>query len=214
MTEKNLEETIKDKVTPLLEETMEKNWGITIPQLESDITDRLKQPQLQIYVPANFTFQQAKKLFKEKFIRKELRLHQGNVSQLAKTLDVDRRSIHRTIKELDIDVEKLRHQSESREEDRQELINKTIRSSLDQYREIIRPQKMEQMYREVPTLSRNIAKFLPHQELTWKEAEREFEKQFLTHALNENNWNISKTAKGLEIRVETLHRKIKKLHLK
>ena len=70
---------------------------------------------------------------------------------------------------------------------------------------------MEQMYGEVPRLSRNIAKVLPHQELTWKEAEHEFEKQFLVHALEDNDREISKTARKIEIRTETLYRKIKKL---
>ena len=106
---KDLEDTIKDKVSPLLEETMERSWGITIPQIESDITDMLKNPPLQIYVPMNLTFQEAKKLFRSEFIKKELGLHQGNISQLAKTLDVDRRSVHRAIKDLDIDMEKIRH---------------------------------------------------------------------------------------------------------
>ena len=77
----------------------------------------------------------------------------------------------------------------------------------------IKEKKMEQMYHEVPSLSRNIAKFLPHQHLTWKEAEKEFEKQFLERLLEENDWNVSKTADKIKIRVETLHRKIKKLRL-
>jgi len=63
-------------------------------------------------------------------------------------------------------------------------------------------------------LSRNIAKVLPHQELSWKEAEKEFEKQFLKHALEDNDSDVTKTAKKIEIRTETLYRKIKKLGIK
>ena len=51
--------TIKDKVTPLLEEAIEKNLGVNIPQLESDITDQLKKPILDIYVPGNLSFKEA-----------------------------------------------------------------------------------------------------------------------------------------------------------
>src|SRR3989338_8819645 len=101
---KDLEETLTEKVSPLLEETMEKNWGITIPKLGSDITDQLKKPQLNIYIPLHSTFSKAKKKFKSEFLKRELQLHQGNISQLAKTLEVDRRSIHRTIRDLEIDV--------------------------------------------------------------------------------------------------------------
>ena len=211
---KGLEETIKEKVSPLLEETMEKSWGITIPQLESDITDRLKNPRLEFYIPAASTFQQAKRLFKAEFIKKELRLHKGNISQLAKTLEIDRRSIHRTIKDLDVDLGNIRNLPETQERYQEQLVNEAIRTSLDQYRDLIQPEKMEKMYIEVPALSKNIAKHLPHQDLSWKEAELEFEKQFLQHALEENQGDVSKTAQKSKIRVETIYRKIKRLGLK
>ena len=209
----DLEETIREKVTPLLEGTMEKHWGITIPQLESDITDRLKSPQLQVYIPFGSTFPKAKRKFKAEFIKRELQLHQGNVSQLAKFLELDRRSIHRAIRELDIDVSRLRDIGASTDNYREIEIDKTIRSTLDQYKELIQPQKLESIYQEVPSLSKSIAKFLPHLDLTWKEAEHEFEKQFLAQALQENSWNISKTAAMIRLRPETLHRKIKKFGL-
>jgi DNA-binding NtrC family response regulator len=211
MTSKDLEETIKEKVSPLLEESMEKHWGITIPQIESDISDKLKSPQLNVYVPANYNFSKAKKFFKKEFFKKEIKLHQGNISELSKFLGIDRRSIHRTIKELNIDVDKLRGDIKSKEEYKQDAVDKAIRSTLDQYKEIIQPQKMEKMYQEVSSLSRNIAKFLPLEELSWKDAEREFERQFFTQTLKDNDWNVAKTAKKIEIRTETLHRKIKKL---
>ena len=211
---KDLESAIKEKVSPLLEETMEKSLGITIPKLESDISDKLKKPQLQIYVPFHLPFQEAKRFFKAEFIKKELQFHLGNISHLAKTVGLDRRSIHRAIKDLEINVEEVHHEEESKEKYQQNLIDQTIRKSLDEYKEIIQPQKMEKMYEQVPELSRNIAKFLPYQELTWKEAEGEFEKQFLEHSLQENQGNVAQTAKQINIRAETLHRKIKKLGIK
>jgi transcriptional regulator with PAS, ATPase and Fis domain len=213
MAEKDLEETIKEKISPLVEETMEKSWGVTIPKLGSDLTDKLKNPQLDIYVPLGLNFQDAKKIFKKEFLKRELRIHLGNISQLAKSLGINRRSVHRAIKDLEIDVGELRIEEKSLEKYRESIIDKTIRSTLHQYKELIQPQKMEQMYQEVPRLSRNIAKFLPHQDVTWKEAEREFEKQFIKHALKESKQNVSKTAKKINIRPETLHRKIKKLSL-
>src|SRR3989344_2750657 len=83
---KGLEEAIKDKVAPLLEESMEKQCGITIPKLESELTDKLKHPLLQLYIPSNLSFSAAKELFKSEFLKRELKLHAGNVSQLAKVL--------------------------------------------------------------------------------------------------------------------------------
>jgi len=210
---KGLEEKIKEKVSSLLEESMEKHWGLSIPQLGSDLTDKV-QPGLDLYIPPNLTFSSAKKFFRGEFLKRELRLHRGNISQLAKTLGLDRRSIHRAIKSLEIDVQKLKSHENPQEKYTENLVDQKIRETLDQYKEIIQPQKMEKLYEEVPTLSRNIAKVLPVQEWSWKEAEEEFEKQFFLQALEENQWVVKKTAEKLKLRPETLHRKIKKLGLK
>ncbi|PIN87915.1 hypothetical protein COV12_01230 [Candidatus Woesearchaeota archaeon CG10_big_fil_rev_8_21_14_0_10_32_24] len=214
MTKKNLEDTIKEKVNPLLEETMEKSWGVSIPKLETDITTKLKESSLNIYIPLGKGFSEAKKIFKKEFLKQELRLHLGNISQLAKVLDMDRRSIHRAIKDFHIDMDDVRQHEETPEHFQEVLVDKTIRTTLEQYAGLIQEDKMQDFYKEVPKLSRNIAKFLPKPDMTWKEAESEFEQQFLKRALNEQSNNITKTAKKIKIRVETLHRKIKKLHLK
>jgi transcriptional regulator of acetoin/glycerol metabolism len=210
---KDLEETLKEKVSPLLEETMEKSLGVTIPKIESDITDQLSTPLLDMYIPFQLNFTDAKKSFKKQFFKRELRLHLGNVSELSKFMGLDRRSIHRTIKDLDISMENLRAPHEA-ERYKETIVDQTIRSTLEGYREIIKPEKMENMYKEVSHLSRNIAKVLGHHHLTWKQAEHEFEKQFLEHLLQENGWNITQTAKKIGLRAETLHRKIKKLGIK
>jgi len=212
MAVKNLEETIKEKISPLVEGIMEKSWGVSIPKLESDLTDKLKNPQLDIYVPLNLSFQEAKKIFKREFLKRELRVHLGNISQLAKTLDLDRRSIHRAISDLKIDVKDLRIEEKALDKYKEAVIDKTIRSALSEYKDLIKPSKMQQFYDEVPHLSRNIAKFLPHQDMTWKEAERDFERQFIRHALKDSI-SLAETARNINIRPETLHRKIKKLGL-
>jgi len=211
---KDLETTLKEKVEPLLEETMEKHLGITIPKIESDITDKLKHPSINIYIPFHLPFPKAKKFFKKEFFKKELLHHQGNISQLAKSLNLDRRSIHRTIKNLGIKIKELRAKPLPPEQYQAEHIGQTIRSTLEHYEEIIQPKKMEKIYEEVKSLSKNIAKFLPEEKFTWKQAEREFEKQFFKNALEENKWNITKTAGKIKLRPETLHRKIKRLSLK
>ena len=214
MSKKDLETALKEKVEPLLEQTMERHLGISIPRIEADITDKLRQPGLNIYIPLNLNFPQAKKLFKKEFFKKEIKASQGNVSQLAKALNIDRRSIHRTIKDLGIKIKELRTKPTKPKEQQEDFISQQIRNTLEHYEEIIQPKKMEKIYEEVNNLSKNIAKFLPKEEFTWKEAEREFEKQFLYQALEENSWNIAKTAKKIKLRAETLHRKIKKFGLK
>lgn len=213
-TKKDLEETIKDKVFPLLEETMERSWGLSIPKLGSDLSDHLKNPYLDVYVPPHLPFAEARKRFKHEFLKRELRLHLGNISNLAKKLGVDRRSIHRTVKELDINIDKIRGDMLSDVTYRESVVDQTIRQTLDHYKEIILPEKMEKLYQEVPHLSRNIAKVLPLSQVTWREAEKEFEHQFLINALKDNKGNIAQTAVKIKIRPETLYRKVKKLGLR
>ncbi len=212
MKSKDLEETIKDKVIPLVEETMEKILGITIPKMESDLTDRLTHSPFEVYFPPNISFKRAKKIFKREFFSHQLQLHLGNVSQVAKDLGVDRRSVHRAIKELKIDLGKVRTTDLAAYQ--ASVIDKTLRSTFDEYKKIIHPQKMEQMYQDLPALSRNIAKIIPPASLSWQAAQKEFEKQFLQHALEEVNGVISLAAKKINIQPETLHRKVKKLGLK
>ena len=213
MNRHNLEETIKGRVALLLEETMEKSWGIYVPQVQSDLTDKLQhQLPLKFYVPTASSFQEAKRKFKSEFLKNQLHLHNGNISQLAKFIGIDRRSVHRAIRGLDLQLDEVRreHNAGSPQE---KIINQTIRFTLEGYKDIIQPQKMEKMYQEVPTLSRNLAKILPHNGLTWKQAEREFEKQFLSQSLQEYHWKVAETARKLNLRPETLHRKIAKLRL-
>jgi len=52
-----------------------------------------------------------------------------------------------------------------------------------------------------------------HYSGTLREARQEFELDYILQKLQENDWNISQTAKVLEIERSNLHRKIKKLGL-
>ncbi len=45
--------------------------------------------------------------------------------------------------------------------------------------------------------------------VTFREAKEEFEKEYLLQKLEENDWNISRTAEVIEIERSNLHRKIK-----
>jgi two-component system nitrogen regulation response regulator NtrX len=49
---------------------------------------------------------------------------------------------------------------------------------------------------------------------TLKEARDSFEKDFITKRLEENNWNISKTAEILQMERSNLHKKIKAYNIK
>ena len=211
---KDLEATTKEKVAPLLEETLEKSFGVVIPKLEQDITDRLSAPAMNIYVPLVASYKLAKKKFKQEFLRRELLLKRGNVSQLAKLLGVDRRSVHRAIKEMKLDVDVLRDEGEGEMKYKEQVVDQTIRGALEQYKSIFHPARMEDMYKDVPLLSRNIANILPLEQLSLKEAQREFERQFFLHHMVEEKGNVKSAAQKIGLRVETLQRKMKKLGMK
>ncbi len=203
------EGSVKARLISLLEETLGKNLGIVVPKLEEDITDKLAQSQTAMYIPPGLSFNQAKKKFKEQFLKRELRAHFGNVSVVARVLGINRRSIHRAIRELKLDVTRAKILPD--ENVFKEEVDRSIRSTLDQYREIFNPVKMEKLYADVSSLSRDIAEVIPHQDISWKEAEEDFEREFLEEALQRNQFNVSRTAKELRLRAETVSRKIKKL---
>ena len=135
----------------------------------------------------------------------------GNVSFVAKIADMDRRSIHRAIKELDINIKKLRKDMLKTKYCQREAVDMILRDTLDDYKAVIKPKRLDKMYKNVNKLSQNIVEQLPAIEMTWEQAEKEFEKKYLEKALKENNSNVSKTARKIKLRYETLHRKLKKL---
>ena len=206
------EEPVKSRVISLLGETLGKNLGVVVPKLEEDITDKLAQSQTAMYIPQGLSFNQAKKKFKEQFLKRELRAHFGNVSVVARVLGIDRRSVHRAIRELKLDVTRVKILPD--ENVFKEEVDRSIRSTLEQYKEIFNPLKMEKLYGDVSSLSKDIAEVIPHRDISWKEAEEDFEREFLEEALQRNSFNVSRTAKQLRLRVETVSRKIRKLGLR
>ena len=166
---------------------------------------------LEFDIDTSMSFKEAKKSFKRQYISKLLKVRFGNVAEVAKIAKVDRRSIHRFVAEMKVDVKKLRESSLYM---KQVAVQNIIQEALEQYKGALNPVKYQAMYAEAPTLSKDIAKELPELPSSLKQAEHDFEKRFLTRALKENKWNISKTARKIGLRFETLHRKMKNLDIK
>ncbi len=207
-----LEKLVESKVKPLLAEAMQKKLGITVTELESDISDKLKKSALlEFEVDTKMKFKDAKKRFKREYVARLLQLNFGNVAEVAKIALVDRRSIHRIVAEMKIEVQKFRETMQKGEYVKQLAVQDIIEESLEHYKSALNPRKYEAMYKEAPALSKNIIKELPETPKTLKEAEHEFEKRYFEKALQENNGNISKTARKIGLRFETLHRKLKSL---
>ena len=214
MHKEDLERVIKEKVNPLIEEAMQQHLGMTISELERDITSKLEQQRLIGFtIRTDLPFAESKHLFKKEFLERTIQTHYGNVSEVADIVGLDRRSIHRDIKSLKVDMKKLREKLYKQGYFEKEAVDGMIRTTLESYRSFIHPDRLGNMYSYVPKLSESIVKVLPIMGMKWKDAEREFEYSYLLAVLNDGSWNLQKTAKKIKIRYETLLRKIKKLGL-
>lgn len=208
-----LEKLIENKVKPMLEEAMQKNLGITVSELETDISDRLKKSALlEFDIDTKLKFKDAKKKFKREYVARLLQLNFGNVAEVAKIALVDRRSIHRIVAEMKIEVQKFRDILQKGQYVKQLAVQDIIQESLEHYKTSLNPNKYEALYKQAPSLSKNIVKEIPETPKNLKEAEREFEKRYFEKALQENSGNISKTARKIGLRFETLHKKLKSLN--
>ena len=214
MAKEELEEVVKTRVKPIIEEAMQKFLGARVVEIESDISDRIsKGPLFEIDIDTSVGFKKAKDRFKRSYLMRLLQTHLGNISKVADLAGIDRRSIHRLIKDLKIDVEEIRKNLLSKEYAREEAVKDAIESTLDEYKQVVNPQRLKKMYAEVPEISKDILKELPRAPLTLKEALEAYEKRFIIKAMKENDFNVSKTAKKIGLRYETLHRKMKSLSL-
>ena len=213
MQQKDLEKVIDIKIKQLVDKAMHNTLGMTITEIESEISDKLKNGLFfEIEITTALPFKKAKKLFKKQYVARLCRLHFGNISEVAAIAGIDRRSVHRIVTDLKIGITDFREEAEKISTyNKQTFVEEAIKDAITPYKTSINPIKFKALYKQAPTLSSDIAKALPDVEITYKTAEQEFEKIYLTKALQENNGNISKTAKKIGVRFETLHRKMKKL---
>ena len=208
----DLERVVKDKIEPLLEEAMQKFLGVTIREVEKDITEKIGGERLiGLAVRVDLPFKEAKRLFKKEFLERTLKTHYGNVSEVADIVGLDRRSIHRDLRTLGVDMKKVREKLYKAGYFEKEAVDGVIRKVLEQYKQSIRPERLEKMYEHVPELSEHIVHCLPLT-MSWKEAEREFERKYVK-AVIERYVTISSAARAIGLRYETLLRKMRKLGL-
>jgi DNA-binding NtrC family response regulator len=214
MAVQNLEKTIEEKVKPLVADAMQKFLGVTINEIENDISGKIKRSPLMDYdADVSLGFKRAKLAFKKYYLTRLLQNHLGNVSEVARIAGLDRRSIHRLITSLKIDIKRYREELLRGSYVKQEAVKGIIEQTLDHYRTSLNPDRLALLYRFAPTLSKDIVDQLPETPLSLADAELEFERKYFSKALGLFNRNISKTARAIGIRYETLHRKLKSLGL-
>jgi DNA-binding NtrC family response regulator len=204
---KNVELIVDDAIKPVL--------GVSIGDLNKDISAKLeKSPLLPFEIDTKLRFKQAKRRFKQQFLGRLLRVSYGNISEVAKKAGVDRRSIHRIVKDAGINVSKIREEMIKPYQIRQKAVEGVIEDVLEHYKTFIHPEKIAEVYKKVDTVSKEILDELPEKKITLKQAEEEFEREYLKKAVAENNGNVTQTARKIGLRYETLLRKMKALGLK
>jgi DNA-binding NtrC family response regulator len=206
----NLEKVINDKIIPIINSSTTKALGKPIIQFNEDITTKLKKAG-NYSIDINKKFKDAKRQFKIEFLTNMIKKNCGNISEVARIVEVDRRSIHRIID--DSVVKEIREKLPKIYDLRYNEINSIIEKSFLEYKNQLSDQKVTKMYEEIPKLVDEIIKEIPIEKVTLKEAEIEFEKEYLLRALTKFNFDINKTAQAIGLRYETLFRKIKILGL-
>lgn len=211
---KDEKKELEGKLKTAVDDAMHKVMGVTIDELSKDISEKLKKsPIIDFEIDIKPGFRKAKKNFIRRYVEKLLLINYGNISEVAKIAGLDRRSVHRLVKGSRINVEKIRSDMTKAYDVKQSAVNAVIEDVLDDYKAVIHPVKLTEMYRNVPEFSKDIIEALPEKQPSLKEAEEEFEKEFIRKAMKENNNNITKTSKRIGLRYETLQRKIKRYGL-
>lgn len=209
---KTLERVMKNPLEIALSGKLTEMLGVSIPEISLEISDKLEEkPLIAFEINTSVSFKVAKKIFKKDFLKKLIQTHYGNVREVARLIGIDRRSIHRAINDLDIDIKKCRTNLFHKEYYQVQAVDNVLRKTLDQYKSVLHPQKLDEIYKHMPQFSQDIAKALPKTAMNIKEAEIEFEKEYFTKLLADHQGNLSQTAKAAKIRYETLLRKLKKL---
>ncbi|PLX73805.1 MAG: Fis family transcriptional regulator [Desulfuromonas sp.] len=90
-----------------------------------------------------------------------------------------------------------------------ELKNIIERLAIMTVDEVIKPEHLPTVVVKSQSNGENLYTSIANQDENFRAARDQFEKAFITQKLEENNWNVSKTAEKIEIERSNLHRKIK-----
>lgn len=202
---------LEKRIQPIIRQATKEYMGINIPEIDQSIINKLEEPLINIIIDFDLNYKISKKKFKGEFITKSINSNLGNISEVAKDLGLDRRSIHRAINEFSININIAREKKMEKKFYEKEALNTAFKDVLEDYKQVINPERIENFYSKVDEISDDIIPQL--KTVTWNEAKDYFDKEYIKHHLNINNHNILKTSKIIKLRYETLLRKIKKLNL-
>ncbi len=210
----SLDSVVEKKVKPMLDDAMRTYLGVRIDELTSEVSDKLKRsPLLEIPVDISIPFKKAKLAFKKHYLARLAQLHFGNIAQVARISGIDRRSVHRLMKEFGVGADRFRKELHRQEFYVQGEVQSIIQESTIQFKESLAPEKYQAFYEHAPKLGKNIAKELPLELPTLEQAELVWERKYLEKALAEHGPSPVAVSRKIGLRYETLHRKLVKYGL-
>ncbi len=204
-----LEKLIQDK-TIVIQKVISKYLGVDNKELNQDISSCINYP-FEINVNTKIPFKQSKKIFIKSYIENILVKNKGQIIRSANEAKINRRTIYRYINEFKIDVEEIRlfstknNISTKQYKDFYHIVENTVKK----YDELIHPIKQELFEKRLPKAAEDLTKIIPKLILPLKEAVEMFEVKYIQQALLDNNSNIEKTSKEINVSTKTIQRKIK-----
>jgi len=212
MDDKNLERLLKDRLLHIGkdEQAEEQNEERALEKLGEDITAKLKNRTFaDIAINTNVPYRIAKRNFRKKYIAKILRLKLGNIAEAARTLDTNRKTIHRMITGLRIDVNRIKDELLRPYDLELSSTSSIMEEIIKTYKKVISDHKLKEIYKNIPSVSEDILTSIPSQFPTLKQAEIEFDRIYFG-ALKKDCRNIREVAKRADLAYETANRKIKR----
>lgn len=211
---KEQEPLLDERVNHLIGTLTSRFLGVHVSELNKDLSTKLsKTPFIEFTIDSQIPFKEAKKLFKKQYLNRMLRLNLGNIAEVAKKVKVNRRSLHRLILDLGIDVKQIKEELPRPYDVKVTSVSTAIEHILDQYKGVLHPEKLESLYKNISEMSQSILPALSDAPLSLRTAVQEFEKRYFQKALDEQNFNLAAVARKVKLRYETLHRKLKSLGL-
>ncbi|MFP4118074.1 MAG: helix-turn-helix domain-containing protein [Candidatus Woesearchaeota archaeon] len=207
--EESLERVMEaDGRNRIIEDIFHKYLGVTIKELSQDITKKIDEPLIESIVKEERDMKKAKEIFLHHYIIRLLESHHGNVKSASKEAGVNRRTLHRMISRFNIETSFMRGRRKETAYETQ--IHDAIERSLNKYEEIIHPNKFDAIYNRITDITKDIANNTDSSSrMSLKDAEDTFLADFISKAIERNHGNLSRAARELGIRYETLHRKMK-----
>jgi DNA-binding NtrC family response regulator len=195
-------------ISSVVEKALRKHISEDIPDLKYNLSNNL---EFRLFFPANYSksFKEAKKIFLKNYLNDLLILSLGNVSLAAKKAHIHRRQFHRILNELEINPGLHRKELIKPVEYMRENIHTILEETLAG---LNKDEKIKTIYSNLPDISEVISKNM-EENFSYEEAIDLFEKEFISNALKENKYDISKTAENMDISERTLYRKISKFNI-